>query len=236
MCFSETASLTVGAGLCVTGVATVGMVRNPHELPLALVPLLFGVQQLTEAVVWHNLGDGPNHYAGWAVTAFLAFALPFWPAFVPIATLTAEPRPERRRWMWTFVALGLLVAVPLAVAVARGGAWAHAQEHRIVYHLPHVWPNIPGGHWAIDVLPYIVAACASTLLSSIGTLRAFGIVAIATALISEVAYDRAFVSVWCFMAAVLSLLLVLHFVHLDDVGRRYPRWPKRLRVGSRTVV
>ena len=52
MCFSATASFISGATLCVIGVATLKQTKAPAEVPIALIPLLFGIQQLTEGVIW----------------------------------------------------------------------------------------------------------------------------------------------------------------------------------------
>ena len=48
MCFSATASFTAGGALTTVGALTVHKSQGKIELPLALVPLLFGTQQLTE--------------------------------------------------------------------------------------------------------------------------------------------------------------------------------------------
>ena len=56
MCFSATASFTAGAALTAVGGLTVHKSHGQIELPLALVPLLFGIQQLTEGVLWLSLG------------------------------------------------------------------------------------------------------------------------------------------------------------------------------------
>ena len=46
MCFSATASFTAGTGLIAFGAFTARRARRPAELPFALIPVLFGVQQL----------------------------------------------------------------------------------------------------------------------------------------------------------------------------------------------
>ncbi|MEP7005137.1 MAG: DUF6629 family protein, partial [Sphingomonas bacterium] len=52
MCFSATASFTAGAGLLIIGAVTVRRARTAAELPFALVPALFGVQQVIEGALW----------------------------------------------------------------------------------------------------------------------------------------------------------------------------------------
>lgn len=55
MCFSAGASFAAGTALSIVGVLTVRNSRGARELPLALIPLLFGVQQLTEGVLCLSL-------------------------------------------------------------------------------------------------------------------------------------------------------------------------------------
>lgn len=47
MCFSASASFIAGASLSAIGVAALRNTEKRTEQPLAMIPLLFGVQQLT---------------------------------------------------------------------------------------------------------------------------------------------------------------------------------------------
>jgi len=52
MCFSATASFIAGVSLLVLGVATVKKTKRKAEIPFAMIPLLFGVQQIIEGMLW----------------------------------------------------------------------------------------------------------------------------------------------------------------------------------------
>ena len=52
MCFSATASFSAGAVLLGIGALTVKSSHRRREMPLAAIPLLFAIQQLTEGVIW----------------------------------------------------------------------------------------------------------------------------------------------------------------------------------------
>jgi hypothetical protein len=52
VCFSASASFIAGTSLCAVGVATLKRAEAKTELPFAMIPLLFGIQQLTEGVIW----------------------------------------------------------------------------------------------------------------------------------------------------------------------------------------
>ena len=52
MCFSATASFIAGVSLSVFGVATVKKAKRKAEIPFAMIPLFFGVQQIIEGMLW----------------------------------------------------------------------------------------------------------------------------------------------------------------------------------------
>ena len=61
MCFSATASFTAGVGLLAIGAVTASRINRPAELPFALIPTLFGVQQLIEGALWLTFtGNAPQ--------------------------------------------------------------------------------------------------------------------------------------------------------------------------------
>ena len=51
MCFSATASFSVGALLIGIGALTLKTAKHRREWPLAAIPLLFAIQQLSEGVI-----------------------------------------------------------------------------------------------------------------------------------------------------------------------------------------
>ena len=63
---------------------------------------------------------------------------------------------------------------------------------------------------------YLAATCVGCFLSSVGTVRLFGALALALFGVASVFFSVALFSVWCFFAAVLSSIIYLHF----RLGRR----------------
>jgi hypothetical protein len=55
MCFSASASFIAGGALTAVGVVTLKKTENKKEIPFAAIPLLFGIQQLIEGVIWLTL-------------------------------------------------------------------------------------------------------------------------------------------------------------------------------------
>ena len=97
MCFSATASFAAGAALLGVGAVTVSRVRRPAELPFAMIPGLFGVQQLVEGALWLTFADTAPHANSVLTHAYSFFSHVLWPIYVPIAVLLLEPEAWRRK-------------------------------------------------------------------------------------------------------------------------------------------
>jgi len=95
MCFSATASFTAGVILTVTGVYTLRQVKSKSILPFASIPLLFGIQQIIEGIVWMSFNEPVLH--GIATYLFVLFAYVLWPTFVPVSIWLIEENPIRKK-------------------------------------------------------------------------------------------------------------------------------------------
>ncbi|MDP2774678.1 MAG: hypothetical protein Q8O61_14090, partial [Nocardioides sp.] len=108
MCFSMEADLVAGALLVPIGVLSLRQVREPREIPLASVPLLLGVHQLIEAVVWAGVdGHVSADLAHLAALVYVVIALPLLPTLFPLAVWLIES-PARRRVVAPFLAIGVV--------------------------------------------------------------------------------------------------------------------------------
>jgi len=56
----------------------------------------------------------------------------------------------------------------------------------------------------------VLAACGSCFVSSHKFIRVFGLALVASLVITYAYYNFAFASVWCFFAALLSLIIIVH--------------------------
>jgi hypothetical protein len=204
VCFSAAASFTAGSALIAVGGLTLSKSRGRAELPLALIPLLFGVQQLTEGGLWIALNHHLPTLQSWTTHIFSLFSHVLWPVFVPFAILMVETHRRRRTALGVFQALGLAVGLYLLYVLIRSPVTAHIHQSSIFYDSPHFY-------LAGVVVLYLSATCISGLFSSHRCLNVFGLLAFALAILAYEVSMRTFVSVWCFYAAVLSLLIYLHF-------------------------
>ena len=95
MCFSAAASFTLSGVLGVTGAASLARSNAPDMRLFAAIPLLFGLQQFAEGIVWSTMGAStlvPLHES--AIVSFLALALVIWPLWAPLSLWMIEPRAQ----------------------------------------------------------------------------------------------------------------------------------------------
>ncbi|MFD5030379.1 DUF6629 family protein [Streptomyces sp. NPDC058220] len=211
MCWSATADLVAGAGIAAIGVACVACVvrrRQARDLPLAALPLLLGAHQMVESVVWRSGGGTGPATLAWAV-----IALPVLAVWVPFGVLLAAPPRARRRLVVPAVA-GLVTAAALAYCLATGTVTADVRGHTVGYALdlpdaPLIVPLIVAG--------YLLATIGSLLLGGDPPVRLLGVVVAAGALLCAALWRLEFVSTWCALAAVASVLM------LARVRRQAPR-------------
>ena len=228
MCFSAEASLGVSVVLLPVGgycLATAAH-KNWAYLPLAAVPLLFGIQQLCEAGVWAGVERGDPHLIRLASRSFLLFALPLWPVWVPLAVAAVEPAGPKR---WAFLAVagvGLVIGGAYYPPLADGEIDVRVVGHSLRYDFADVpaAPAAPG--WVWPAL-YLVAVCGPPAASRDRRLRPLGVAVAASAAVAYLAFREAFSSVWCFLAAVLSAYISYALFRLPerpagDSGTRSP--------------
>ncbi|MBI1829959.1 MAG: hypothetical protein HYR84_00750 [Planctomycetes bacterium] len=217
MCFSAAASFVVGVPLIPAGIFCLwsAALKKPSYLGLAVVPLCFGLQQISEGFVWHGLDHGNTDQAHAASLVFLFFALAFWPCWFPILTAIMEPDPTRK---WVFAGLSVACLVwfwilyfPLAVGMV-------SFETRVLHHsIQYLYDDLPI-YVFIDKTPlrllYFLSVALPPMLGSESWGRIPGLVLGVSALVAVAFFDYAFVSVWCFFAAGLSIYLCAVFYQL----------------------
>ena len=207
MCFSATGSFGVAA--VIAGIGTVALVQekaSSHRL-LALVPLLFAAQQVAEGVVWATLeqpGQAGLHLL--AVAVFLGLALVVWPTWMPLALWIAETDPPRRKALAILTCIGVAVSLYAGFLLIRGRPTAHVAGHSIDYSYADIGP----GRVLFLYLPmYVLAAVMPFFVSTMSKARLMGAVLAVSLLATFIIKRQALTSVWCFFAAILSLVIVL---------------------------
>ncbi len=210
MCFSAQASFTAAGVLLVIGALTVRRVRVRRELPYALIPVLFGIQQLLEGALWLTFPDRAPHLNTVLTHAYSFFSHVLWPIYVPLAALALEPVPWRRRVLAGIAVAGAAVGLYLLATLFTLPIVATVKGQHIAYESPHFYALV-----AMSL--YLVGTCASLLFSSHQRVIAFGAAAFLSAVAAYAFYATWFISVWCFFAGALSVIVFLHFT---DYQRR----------------
>jgi hypothetical protein len=204
MCFSATASFTAAAVAGSIGVASLWQAargRDPAMLPIAAFPVLFAAQQLVEGLLWLDLArPEPGTCRPVLVHAFLGYAEIFWPVFAPLAALMIEPERWRRRLMFVCLGVGMALSLYLLVKMIGNPYAASAATGHIVYRTAATY--LPG----IEI-PYVVATTISLLLSSHSTIQLLAGIILGGFAVAYWSYYQSYISVWCFFAAVSSVLV-----------------------------
>ncbi len=215
MCFSAEASFGAAAVLVPAGAWCAWQAAHGDRrlLPLALVPALFGTQQLAEGFVWQALNQGTD--AVGPALVFLFFALAVWPMWIPLCALCVAAVPWKRRLigMILLAGLGWLVYLYGPILLAPE---AHLRVRVVHHHIQYDYSSLPLYQYVprqvLRVLyllniavPLGIGGCANPVL------RGFGLLFGASVAVSWAFYSYAFTSVWCFFAAILSGYLCLVF-------------------------
>lgn len=221
MCFSATASFVAGTALSAIGVATVRRVERRTELPLALIPLLFGIQQLVEGVLWLALVRDAPVLQQTMTYAYSVFSHVWWPIYVPFAVGILESTRWRKQTLLAFQAAGLIVGLYLLFIIMTQPVVAEIDGHHIVRHIVYLSPHF----YLVPVMVlYLAATCVSFFISSHPFVRLFGALALVSFVVAYLFYARALVSVWCFFAAALSVVIYVHlrYRNLGGFGKPGP--------------
>ena len=224
MCFSATSDFVAAAALAPVAIIALRAAPTRRDLPIAALPAFFAAHQGIEGFVWLGAGGkiGASGFE-WAIFFYLLIAQVILPALVPIGIWLVEDHPVRRRLQLIPVACGVIIAAWLGHLLVVSDYHAHAVDGAMVYKT-----NAHIGEWVIA--GYLIATCGAVLLCSERYLFWYGIAnVIGLAIASTVRYE-AVLSIWCFYAARVSGLVVLHLRRRAEIerGRVVPRGFLRL--------
>lgn len=204
MCFSATASFGIGAALAVTGVFAIKQAKNEKQLPFALIPILFSIQQLAEGIVWLSFTN--SFFESWqtiAVNVYLLFALILWSVWLPLAARLMENNVKRKRLLNALVMLGALVAVFLGFCVWRYGAYALVDAYHVRYRI-----NFDYAFTWYNNLIYLLPVTFAPMVSSVKAMKWFGWLVLLSYVVTVMVYEDNVVSIWCLFSAVMSGVVV----------------------------
>jgi len=204
MCFSANASFGASIVLGTIGVVTIRKVKEPMLIPFAVIPLLFAVQQASEGVLWLGLSN-PSH-ASWRhfpVYIFLTFAQLIWPSWVPFSILLIEKDRNRKRLLTILLIMGLGISAYLLYCLFSYPVSAEIQFGHIHYKL-----NFPLAFAPISGVLYFIPTVISLFVSSVKKMPYLAIAILISFIATKIFFDDYLISVWCFFAAMLSLIVL----------------------------
>lgn len=204
MCYSATASFTTAALLTAVGVGTTRLITQKRQLFLALIPFLFALQQLQEGFMWAAYPDADEfaRIAGFGKYVFLFMAVLVWPVWIPLALYAVEQDATRKRVLAVFLAIGILydaiMLVEFFLAPKTVGVGI------IGRHIQYALPGHPNNFYG---LLYFATTLIPPFISSWRFMWVMGLLNFIGLVVTQRFFEPAFVSVWCFIAAIMSVCL-----------------------------
>lgn len=199
MCFSAQASFTGAVCLGAIGLATLRYVHMRAQLLMALVPCFFALQQFSEGMLWVELTSlTPDPLIKQnAIYIFLFFAIFFWPIWIPFSLYVMEEKPTNQKLLFLMLLGGCALAFTNLY-------YGFSQEPKVlvVENSIRYLGTLPDEKWI-----YLSLVTLPSFISSFKNMWQFGVVVFFTSMLAEYFYDAAYVSVWCFFAAIVSVVL-----------------------------
>jgi hypothetical protein len=205
VCFSPEGDLVGGLVVTAIGVDAYRHLRGQdNHLLFATLPLVLGVHQLDESLVWWWLEGPVPHWLGrLAMWIYLVIAMVVVPILVPLSIWKLQPTPQRRWILAPFVALGIGVAIFLLITMLRGPVSVRLGDHHLAYSI-----GLQNGILIIGL--YVLATCGSLLCSGYRDITIFGVANLLAVVVLARLTADGFASLWCGYAALASGFISLH--------------------------
>jgi hypothetical protein len=214
MCFSTEASFGAGAVLGVIGVISMTKARTNPQRMLATIPVLFSVQQFSEGLLWLSFEKSNlRSLQPVLVYVYLSFALAIWPLWIPLTTRLLEKDRTRKKQMNVLLVMGIVVMAGVIINLFMYPVVVTMGHH----HLNYTFSFPPGFRNIILVFTilYILATIATPFISTTKGMPWLGVIFLTSYIAATSFFDQAVVSVWCFFAAILSVIVLWILIRLN---------------------
>ena len=183
MCFSAQASFSASFVLIAISILSFCKVRAARYYVMAATPLLFGMQQAAEGILWVALRHPQYAFLQQAaLTIFLTFAFGVWPIWEPLSLALIESRKKRRFTLKLLTGAGSILSIFLLSHLYFYGAYAHIAQHHISYTYPM---DIPAWTGALILVLYIFITTSGFFISSIPQVWIVGLALLSAYFISH---------------------------------------------------
>jgi hypothetical protein len=214
MCFSATASFVAGASLSLIGLISISYSRSLKQRMIAAIPLSFGIQQFAEGLVWKGMEAQNDLMVGYAAHIFLFIAAFFWPVWIPLTMRTIETHEKRRAILTALTAGGGALGCFLIYQGLTSGILVRIVNCHIMYTIGNSISYLP------ESLAYILVTIVPFFIVLNPLVNLMGIAIAVSYVISYLFYIKAFISVWCFFAAIISFFAAFIIYKLDEPIKR----------------
>ena len=207
MCFSASVSFGASILLLGTGASAVKRVESPRMLAFASIPILFGIQQLSEGILWLTLPHSDLiHWQHTSIYLFLIFAQIIWPTWIPLSMWLVEKDKGRKKILRYLLILGGTISTYLIYWILTSDVSAFIIGRHIKYSF--YFPNQD-----LYMALYLLATIPPLFIASLKKVKVFGWSLIGSLAFSYIFFSHYIVSVWCFFAAILSVQILLIIVY-----------------------
>lgn len=209
MCFSAGASFTAGILLSGIGIASLKKAKEPSQVAFAAIPVIFGVQQITEGFLWLSfVNPGLEPLQATCTYLFLFFAQIVWPFWVPFSIFILQSKEKRKLAGRVLVLIGTMVSLYLAYCLVNFPVQASADNYHIAYR-----QDYPASLSRYGGIFYIIATIVPPFFSPYKYMWSLGAAILVSYIMTAVFYEDYIVSVWCFFASIISVsvLVVMYY-------------------------
>ena len=212
MCFSAEASFGASAVLGTIGVIALRKTTHPNQNLFAAIPIFFALQQLSEGFVWLSFMIPKwEPYRLLFASVFLVFALLVWPVWVPLSVWLLEQKNRFRKLLLALVLFGFSFALLVGFFLFSHSVFPEILNHHIHYQLGFKNELAKGAS-----LFYFIPTILPPLFSPKKPVKLVGIFLLVSYLFSQFYFPQAVVSVWCFLAAFVSLLVLRAVLKMQE--------------------
>lgn len=209
MCLSATVSYAAAAVLVPSGaVATVwAWAGDRRYLMLAILPLLFGLQQGAEGMVWVAGDAGHTHHVEQYSFVYMFFAWIVWPIWIPMSAFFLESG-GRSAVILLFVIAGAMLGGLQFIPYFTHEGWlstsflAWAVRYEDINLLDAIVSRVVtyGIYLTVIIAPFLVVRDRAV--------KMFGLLTGGVVVITYLFFSYAYISVFCFGGALISTYLL----------------------------
>ncbi len=209
MCFSPEASFAASAILLPAGLVSVrrAYITDRRYLALMALPVFFGLQQFSEGLVWIAGARGDAKLVEQSSLAYVFFTWLAWPVWVPVSVYFLESVRRRPLYLMFAITGGMLGALQyVPYFIHEGWLVTRFLRHAISYEGTVLLDYVTKREVTYAI--YIAVVIGPLLLASDWNVKFFGGLVLGVLVITYLFFSYAYISVFCFGGALMSLYLV----------------------------